>query len=372
MVGRETGGVRPIREAWEQALYGPRGFYTRQGPGAHFRTSPTASPLFARAIAELAAASHLDTVYDMAAGGGELAAGLAAVGPDLTVIGIDLRPRPDGLPDRVGWRSALPDRLTGLVVANEWLDNVPCTVAEVDDDGRLREVLVESDQEHETLGTGPEALGTEHETLGDSRETLGDDVAGPDLEWARRWWPPSDPGTRVEIGRARDACWRDVVRRLDRGVAVAIDYGHVEGTRPPYGSLRSYRSGRAVDVAYDGSRDITADVALDAVADAVDGRLLRQGDALGSLGISGARPDLELARTDPAGYVRALSQAGAAAELTAPAGLGDFGWVVTAIGVSTPWTGRPEAGPSQEAGRPEAGPSQEAGRPEAGPSQAAP
>jgi hypothetical protein len=179
MVGRETGGVRPIREAWEQALYGPRGFYTRQGPGAHFRTSPTASPLFARAIAELAAASHLDTVYDMAAGGGELAAGLAAVGPDLTVIGIDLRPRPDGLPDRVGWRSALPDRLTGLVVANEWLDNVPCTVAEVDDDGRLREVLVESDQEHETLGTGPEALGTGTRRSGTAARRSGTTSPGP-------------------------------------------------------------------------------------------------------------------------------------------------------------------------------------------------
>ncbi|HYJ70612.1 MAG TPA: SAM-dependent methyltransferase [Nocardioidaceae bacterium] len=315
--------MRPIRDAWERALYGPRGFYTRQGPGAHFRTSPTASPVFAQAIAGLAAACRIDTVYDMAAGGGELAAGLAAIGPDLTVTGVDLRPRPVGLPDAVNWRPALPDRLTGLVVANEWLDNVPCPVAEVDDEGRLREVLVES-------ATG--------------RETLGDDVAGPDLDWARRWWPTSEPRTRVEIGRARDACWRDVVGRVDRGVAVAIDYGHVEGARPPYGSLRSYRGGRAVDVAYDGGRDITADVALDAVADAVDGRLLRQADALRSLGVSGARPDLERARSDPAGYVRALSRAGAAAELTASAGLGDFGWVVTAIGVSTPWAeGRPEA-----------------------------
>ncbi len=312
--------MRPIRDAWEQALYGPRGFYIRQGPGAHFRTSPTASPLFARAIAGLAAACHLDTVYDMAAGGGELAAGLTALEPDLTVIGVDLRPRPDGLPDVVDWRPALPDRLTGLVVANEWLDNVPCTVAEVDEEGRLREVLVES-------GAGAEAL--------------GDDLAGPDLEWARRWWPASEPGTRVEIGHARDESWRAVVDRIDVGVALAIDYGHVEGARPPYGTLRSYRGGRAADVAYDGSRDITADVALDSVADAVDGRLLRQGEALRTLGISGARPDLGLARTDPAGYVRALSHAGAAAELTASAGLGDFGWVVTAIGVSTPWTADP-------------------------------
>src|SRR5262245_49010983 len=60
--GRETGAVMPLREAWEQALYGPSGFYTRQAPADHFRTSSTASPLFAGAIAELAAACDLDTV----------------------------------------------------------------------------------------------------------------------------------------------------------------------------------------------------------------------------------------------------------------------------------------------------------------------
>ena len=313
---RETGAVMPLRQAWELALYGPDGFYTRQAPADHFRTSSTASPRFAGAIADLAAACDVDTVIDLAAGGGELAAGLESIRPDLTLVAIDLRPRPEGLPDRVGWLTELPDRIDGLVVANEWLDNVPCTVAEVDDDGRLREVLVDPP-------TG--------------RETLGDDVAGPDLQWARRWWPASEPGHRVEIGRARDVAWRDVVRRLDRGLAVAIDYGHVGSARPEYGSLRSYRGGRVVDLAYDGSRDVTADVALDAVAAAGGSRLLRQREALRSLGIRGTRPDLASARDDPVGYVRALSDAGAAAELAASPGLGDFGWIVTTVGVPAPW-----------------------------------
>jgi SAM-dependent MidA family methyltransferase len=327
---RQTEPVTPLRDAWERALYGPDGFYTREAPGTHFRTAATATPLFATAVAELAAACALDTVYDMAAGGGELAEGIDATRPGLTVIGIERRPRPEGLPARIEWRRELPDRITGLVIANEWLDNVACTVAEVDDAGRLREVLVDP-------GVDPV---TGHEVLVDpatGHEALGDDVAGADLEWARRWWPPSEPGTRVEIGRARDAAWRDVVSRLDHGLAVAVDYGHVIGARPAYGSLRAYRGGRAVDVAYDGTRDITADVALDAVAAAVDGRLLRQGEALRGLGVSGRRPAIELARTDPTGYVRALSSAGAAAELTASPGLGDFGWVVTAVGMSSPW-----------------------------------
>ena len=44
-------------------------------------------------------------------------------------------------------RRRLPDELDGLtdtlVVANEWLDVVPCTIAEVDENGELREVLVD-------------------------------------------------------------------------------------------------------------------------------------------------------------------------------------------------------------------------------------
>jgi hypothetical protein len=44
------------------------------------------------------------------------------------------------------------------------------------------------------------------------------------------------------------------------------------------------------------------------------------------------RPDLDLAATDPSGYVRALSAATEAAELTAPGGLGDYAWVVTVVG----------------------------------------
>ncbi|MCL8253086.1 hypothetical protein AERO_16995 [Aeromicrobium fastidiosum] len=58
-------------------------------------------------------------------------------------------------------------------------------------------------------------------------------------------------------------------------------------------------------------------------------RLVRQRDALAELGVDGARPPIDLARSDPSAYVRALSRAGEAAELTARGGLGDFWWIVT-------------------------------------------
>jgi hypothetical protein len=52
--------------------------------------------------------------------------------------------------------------------------------------------------------------------------------------------------------------------------------------------------------------------------------------------MTGGRPDLKLASTDPRGYLRALSQASAAAELTDPLGLGGFGWLVQGVGVPVP------------------------------------
>jgi hypothetical protein len=64
----------------------------------------------------------------------------------------------------------------------------------------------------------------------------------------------------------------------------------------------------------------------------VDGVLLHQWEALRALGVSGQRPDLALATSDPPDYVRALSEAGEAGELTDPAGLGGFRWVVSTAG----------------------------------------
>ncbi|MEU0736493.1 hypothetical protein ABZ509_30055, partial [Streptomyces lavendulocolor] len=60
-------------------------------------------------------------------------------------------------------------------------------------------------------------------------------------------------------------------------------------------------------------------------------RLVTQREALRRLGVSGGRPPIETARTDPAGYVRALARAGQAAELTARGGLGDFTWLLQRV-----------------------------------------
>ncbi|MEV8590352.1 SAM-dependent methyltransferase [Streptomyces sp. NPDC051180] len=323
------------RAAAERALYGPGGFYRRpEGPAGHFRTSVHASPLFAAAVARLLGevaeelgSAEVDLV-DVGAGRGELLTGVLAAtagrGLSVRAVAVERADRPAGLDPRIVWTDRVPDGVRGLLFANEWLDNVPVDVAEADATGTARYVEVD-------------AGGTER---------LGPPVSGPDADWLARWWPPAGPGARAEIGRPRDAAWAAAVASVSAGRAVAVDYAHVRAGRPPFGTLTGFRAGREVPPVPDGTCDLTAHVALDACAAAVAGavsgaraaagglpaaELTTQREALGRLGVSGGRPPLSLASSDPAGYLRALSSAGEAAELTARGGLGDFLWLVQRV-----------------------------------------
>jgi SAM-dependent MidA family methyltransferase len=326
--GRMVGiGWRP---AMESALYGTDGFFVRprSGPADHFRTSVHASPLFAGALGRLvvrvdAALGHpaaFDLV-DVGAGRGELLTALCATLPAelaarVRPAAVEVAPRPDGLDAAVRWRRDVPEVVTGLLIATEWLDNVPLDVVETDEAGRLRKVLVDR-----RTGT----------------ETLGAPADPAEVFWAARWWP--GPG-RIEIGAARDAAWAEAVGRVRRGAALCVDYGHRREERPAFGTLTGFRDGRQVAPVPDGGCDVTAHVAMDAVASA-SGRpyeMIRQRAALQALGVSGARPPLALAGSDPAAYLRALSSAGEAAELTSVTGLGEHWWLWHPIGVDLPLT----------------------------------
>jgi SAM-dependent MidA family methyltransferase len=253
---------RGWREATADALYGPAGFYRgSEGPAGHFRTSVHASPLFAGAVARLLC--RVDEALgrpaslgfvDMAAGRGELVTGvLAALPADVAArtraYAVEVAGRPDGLDRRIEWLAEPPRGVTGLLFANEWLDNVPVDVAEVDADGVARRVLVR----------------------GGGAERLGEPVSGADAEWLARWWPlPGEEGLRAEIGLPRDSAWASAVATLERGLAVAADYAHTRDTRPPFGTLTGFREGRETAPVPDGSCDITSHVALDACATAGD------------------------------------------------------------------------------------------------------
>jgi SAM-dependent MidA family methyltransferase len=281
---------------------------------------------------------------------------------------VELAPRPEHLPEQIDWVSEIPAGINGLLIATEWLDNVPLDVAVQTEDG-WRYVLVD-----------PES----------GAEATGELVSPADLDWLTTWWPsptsprstdrdpdrgltwtdetggsgsgfraarpaegssltarsrPGCPETphgdhrRAEIGRSRDDAWADAVRKVERGLAVAVDYGHLRDDRPVDGTLTGYRAGRQVPAVPDGSCDVTAHVAMDSVASAGAAvarcaySLMSQREALRALGADGGRPPLSLAGTDPAGYVRALAAASAVAELTDPAGLGGHWWLRQPVGV---------------------------------------
>jgi SAM-dependent MidA family methyltransferase len=328
-----------------RALYGPGGFYTSGAgaPGRDFRTSATASPHFARALLRLAA--HVDaaldfpdpfTVVEVAAARGALLQALKTYAPveaphltsRLRLVGVDLAPRPEI--DDVTWHHDVRDvtLFDGLLVANEWLDNVPCDVVEQ---------------------TGAYAAYVEVDEHGDER--LGDRVEPADQDWLDTWWPVVDEGERAEVGAPRDAAWCQAAAKVDRGLAVCVDYSHDLARREAglfaRGTLTGFQGGRQVAPRPDGSTDITAHVALDSVAaagvvaGATDTELTDQRTALRALGVTGERPDVALASSDPQAYLRALGRAGDQAELIARGGLGDFGWLVQSFGSNVPRVLRP-------------------------------
>ena len=310
------------REATERALYADDGFFRRSDnqPSAHFRTSMHASPVFAEAVLALARYAGLTTVVDVGAGGGELLVALHHLDPTLRLIGVDLADRPNGLHADITWTDSVPGDAEALLIANEWLDNVPVEVVELTDAG-WRLVLVDPATGSERLGPPPDEV---------------------EQAWLNRWWPAGEVGDRAEVGRPRDEAWAAAVGSLRRGLAVAVDYAHRRDSRPPSGTLTGYRGGRQVPPVPDGSCDITSHVALDACATAgkdagaTDSLLTTQRAALRALGVRRPMPPHELSRTDPAGYLRELSLTGEVAELTDPTGLGGFGWLVQAVDVPLP------------------------------------
>jgi len=327
------------REAMDAALYGPGGFYARgEPPARHFRTSVHVSPSYAAAIAELlrqvdAGLGHPERIdlVDVGAGRGELLEQALATAEQgtrsepglagrIAACAVEVAPRPGGLDPRIRWQPVPPSGITGLVIASEWLDNVPLDVVEL-------------------TAAGPAVVQVDPAS-GAERPGCWPDSA--DLAWLRAWWPLAERGDRAEVGRTRCEAWAGVIRRIDRGIAVAADYGHVKANRPAGGTLTGYLEGRAVPAVPDGSCDITAHVALDACAAAGTAAgaghsvLTTQRAALRGLGLDGRRPPLVLAATDPERYARALGQASADAELMDAEGLGGFGWLVQAVATSLP------------------------------------
>jgi hypothetical protein len=279
----------PWSQAWEAAGPGPAGFYRRPDgrPREHFRTAvmdddrrarrllATILPTLERLAADRGAGPI--TVTDAGADDGRLLAQLIDLCPPplgrrLHWRALDLGPRVDHADARIEWVQA-DARAHGLaagpgvVIAHELLDDIPLDVLEVDDDGRLRLVLVDPVSGWQEPGpsledrAGCRARGVDAEAV---------------LAWVAQWWDRREPPARIEVGATRDAAWRSVAGLVDSGLAVAVDYAHIRHERVAGrwdgGTLVGYRAGRPVSPVPDGTCNLTAHVALDSCAAALGAR----------------------------------------------------------------------------------------------------
>ncbi len=271
----------PFSRYMELALYAPGlGYYAagarKFGSDGDFVTSPEISPMFAKCFA-LQAAQVLKAVggdiLELGPGSGVFAADLFEALKELgeapqryllLEVSPDLRERQRELLvarfpadiARFTWIDRLPDRMRGIVIANEVLDVVPCSLLHRAD-GRLMEsgvVLTEAGFAFE-------------------------DAQLQDGELKRRAesaFPPGDYDYLSEVNFAAEALVRTIAAMLEAGVAIFIDYGFPEREyyhpQRSMGTLRCHYRHRVHGDPFfmPGLQDITAHVDFSAMARAAE------------------------------------------------------------------------------------------------------
>ena len=330
LIGRR--GPIPFESFMAAALYGEGGFFAshelRSVKAGDFLTSPEVSALFGETIAAFVDAEHRRIgqpfrVVEVAAGSGSLARSLIDRG--LTVDAVEVSPAARAAlaellgPDRVHETLAAAGLRTGVIVANELLDNLPMAIAQLGEDG-WRERWVGID--------------------GDELCFIDADVRPEVAAWLERYAGPVDPGGWVEV--QLEACrWvEEAVRSIDHGALLCFDYGDTAENLAPRrrdGTLRTYRAHHLGPHPFDepGATDITADVNFTAMAETASRagatvEVMRQDDFLSAWGlrdrISEMRHrELELARRgDEMERLRVRTVRQEAETLIHPRGLGDF------------------------------------------------
>jgi SAM-dependent MidA family methyltransferase len=237
------------------ALYGPTGFYSTGGSAGRrgdFITSPEVGPLFGTVIAafldaEWVTAGRPDRfdVIEVGAGPGTLARTVLAAGPECgealryTAVEVSDAQR-ERHPDGVMSVAQVPDgELSGVVLANELLDNLPFRLAVYDGSWREAFVVAGSEVLSAPFNPSPSVL--------------------PDAASHGARAPLVDSASRFVI---------DVLGRLS-GTLVLFDYFTATTaelvSRPWRDWLRTYRAHERGGhyLAAPGSQDITCEVPLD-------------------------------------------------------------------------------------------------------------
>lgn len=332
-------GPLPFERFMEMALYDPAGGYYAAGPlrshpAGDFITSPEVSPAFGETLAAYAVGEYRRlgepsdfTVAEAGAATGSLlepllsalpfparAAAVEASVAARAALAVRLPHLLTYSPDEV------PDRLTGVMFANEVADNLPVALAVREEDGWSERRVGEEDGEL-TLTAAP------------VRAEVG--------EWLEAYAGEVPAGGTAEAQLAARDWISEWAGRLAAGSLVVVDYGSAgqsaDGGGAGAGTLRTHRRHRPGPLPLDspGEVDITVDVNFAALADAarthgLECETLTQRAFLTRCGLpdrlaARREEELELARTgDYLGRLRARSYLTGAAALLDPAGLGGF------------------------------------------------
>ena len=256
-----AGGAIPFSEYMQLALYGEGGFYTTGGRagrrGGDFITSPEVGPLFGTVIArtldawwkELGSPGRFDVV-ESGAGPGTLARSIFAAQPECATamhyVAVEISASQRALhPQSVESRETMPNGpITGVVLANELLDNLPFRLFVFD--GSWMEAFVSQ----ASSGQFVEVLHT--------------------LDVVPSCLPDTAPhGSRAPIQDAAASWVRDCLSKIDHGRLLLLDYcssSTAEIALTPWRDwLRTYRDQGRGDhyLINPGSQDITAQVMLD-------------------------------------------------------------------------------------------------------------
>ena len=223
-------------------------------------------------------------------------------------------------PDRIVTNlEDLPDRFSGVVLANELLDNLPVALA------------VRTGQ-----GWTERWVGVEDDDL-----VLVPLEARPEVaDWAEQFGLPAPERGLIEVQLAAGEWLQSILERLDSGTVLVIDYGDTAENlekRRVEGTLRTYRAHHLGPHPLDepGETDITVDVNFTALIDravqlGASIEYHRQDDFLSQFGLRARlsklrHEELDLARHgDPMERLKVRSTKTEAETLLHPRGLGDF------------------------------------------------
>lgn len=244
----------------ELALYGDHGFYSTHGSAGRrgdFLTSPEVGPLFGAVIAraldswwnELGRPKDF-TVVEFGAGPGTLARSIAAAEPMCAqtwrYVAVETSAvQRERHPDWVESTESLPDgSFTGVVLANELLDNLPFDLLVFDREWREAWVAADGDRCTEVL----------HPVSGELPGFVPTTVRH---------------GSRIPLQRAAGEWLATMIDRIERGYVVAIDYcwplTAMAAAQPWRQWLRTYAGHErgAHYLAQPGMQDITTQVMID-------------------------------------------------------------------------------------------------------------